>query len=637
MKVYFRVLGYVLRFWKYLIPAVISMIFYVIFSAFSLTTILPFLNVLFGQYEQDAVQQQVNNIEKSAAAQISEQPANGDEETTVDALLKTRYGVPDLKEKFEQKVYEYLQGYSKVKALQLICIVILIGFFFKNFFAVSQNFFMAPIEQGFIATLRNELFEHFQKMSLDYFHGERSGLLISRVTNDVTIINASIAAAINSLFRDPLSLGIYLSFMIILSWKLTLIVCLVFPVSGWILSTMGNKLKQDSEIMQNRLADITSVLSETLYGIRVIKAFAMEHFEIRKFKAQNDKFRKTVVRMSRIRRLSPALTEYVGVFVGVIVLFVGGSEVLTSSDGLTPQQFILFLLCLFAMMEPLKLLGQVFNSTKEGLVAARRVFSVLDTPPTIAEIKAPQTISHFNNSIEFKQITFRYESGENVLNDVSFKVNKGQVFAIVGPSGAGKSTLMDLLIRFYDPQQGAVFIDGINIKDVTLNSIRNLIGIVTQETILFNDTIRSNIAYGLENISDEKVIQAAQAANAHDFIMEFPDGYESLIGDRGVKLSGGQRQRLAIARSILKNPPILVFDEATSSLDTQAELLVQQAIERLLSGRTALVIAHRLSTIQNANKIIVLDQGRVIQEGSHRELVLEKGLYQKLYQMQFRD
>jgi subfamily B ATP-binding cassette protein MsbA len=625
MKDYLRVLGYVFRFWRYLVPAVICMVFYVVFSAFSLTTILPFINVLFGQQEQTAKNEMV----------ISPSPA--EKTDSVDEILKNKKGLPDYKVLFEQKINEFLQNYSQIQALQLLCIIILVGFFFKNLFAVGQNYFMAPVEQGFIAMLRNELFEHFQRMSLSYFHGERAGMLISRVTNDVSIVNASIAAAINSLFRDPLALIIYLSLMIMISWKLTLAVFILFPVAGWILSTLGNQLKQDSERMQERLADITSVLSETLYGIRVVKAFAMELFEINKFRKQNDNFKETVIRMSRIRKLSPSLTEYIGVLVGVLVLFLGGTEVLTNKNGMTPGQFIAFLLFLFAMMEPLKLLGQIYNSTREGLVAAQRVFRVLDTPPAIVDAPNAVEKTSLEKGIEFQNISFRYDSGENVLEQVSCSISKGQILAIVGPSGSGKSTLLDLLIRFYEPQRGNILIDGLDIRKIKLNSLRGLMGIVTQETILFNDSIKNNIAYGLDSVDDQIIIQAAKAANAHDFIMEFPEKYATQIGDRGVKLSGGQRQRLAIARSILKNPPILIFDEATSALDTQSEVLVQAAIENLLSGRTALVVAHRLSTIRNANKIIVIENGKIVQEGIHNDLVAQTGLYQKLYQMQFRN
>lgn len=629
MKTYFRVLRYVFRYWRYIIPAVLCMMFFVLFSAFSMTTILPLLNVLFG--EQTSIEA-VSEPDNSKIDLLSRPDG-----TTNEQILKLEKGFSGLKDRFEAEIRNYLSGFSKIDQLRILCVVILIGFLLKNFFSVGQNFFMAPVEQGFIHDLRNELFLHFQRMSLDFFHGERMGKLISRVTNDVTIINASVAAAINSLFRDPLAVIIYVTLMILLSWKLTLFIFVLIPLTGWVLSTMGNKLKHDSERMQNRLADLTSILYETLYGIRVVKAFAMERFEINKFKTKNEFFKKTVIRMSRIRKLSPCLTEYIGVSVAVFILYFGGSEVLTGANALTPAQFILFLGFLFALMEPLKLLGQVFTSTKEGLVAARRVFEILDKPPTIVNSENPIVKDTFNRMIEFKDVSFQYNSGEKVLSNVSLEVEKGQVVALVGPSGAGKSTLLDLLVRFYDPLEGKIEIDGINIKNIYLDSLRKLMGIVTQETILFNDTVWNNIAYGLSDVSEEQMFNAARAANADGFILEMPQSYQTLIGDRGLKLSGGQRQRVAIARAILKNPPILIFDEATSSLDTQSELLVQEAIERLLTGRTSLVIAHRLSTIQNANKIIVLDQGRIIQAGNHDQLINQTGLYRKLYEMQFRN
>jgi len=629
MKTYFRVLRYVFRYWRYIIPAVLCMIFFVLFSAFSMTALLPLLNVLFG--EQSSLEA-ISNINDTKIESLS-----AAESATEEQVLKLEKDLSGIKDRFEAEIRAYLSRFSKINQLKIICIVILIGFLLKNFFSVGQNFFMAPVEQGLIRDLRNELFLHFQKMSLDFFHGERMGKLISRVTNDVTIINASVAAVINSIFRDPLSIIIYVTLMIVLSWKLTLLVFILIPLTGWVLSVMGNKLKQDSEKMQNRLADLTSILYETLYGIRVVKAFVMERFEINKFKTNNELFKKTVVRMSRIRKLSPCLTEYIGVSIGVFILYFGGSEVLSEENTLTPAQFILFLGFLFAMMEPLKLLGQVYTSTKEGLVAARRVFEILDTPPTIVNSPNPIIVDKFERLIEFKNVSFQYNQGEKVLSNVSLSAGKGQVIALVGPSGAGKSTLLDLLVRFYDPLEGVIEIDSLNIKRIDLNSLRKLMGIVTQETILFNDTVWNNIAYGLSDVSEEQMFNAARAANAHDFILDMPQRYQTLIGDRGVKLSGGQRQRLAIARAILKNPPILIFDEATSSLDTQSELLVQEAIERLLAGRTSFVIAHRLSTIQNANKIIVLDQGRIVQEGRHQQLIKQGGLYRKLYEMQFRN
>ncbi|MDZ7261558.1 MAG: ABC transporter ATP-binding protein/permease, partial [candidate division KSB1 bacterium] len=394
---------------------------------------------------------------------------------------------------------------------------------------------------------------------------------------------------------------------------------------------------RDSARMQERLADMTSILQEALYGIRVVKAFAMEHFEIDKFKRQNRIFRDTLTHMARIRNLSPCLTEYVGVIVGVIVLYFGGREVLGTDSSLSPGGFILFLGALFSLMQPLKFLGQVHNSLKEGIVAAQRVFTVLDTPPAIKDNPDAVALERFEDSIRFNNVSFSYNETMEVLQDISLVVKKGQVLALVGPSGGGKSTLIDLLVRFYDPTEGSIEIDGHDIRTLTLTSLRHLMGIVTQETILFNDTIWNNIAYGKLGASEEEVIRAAKAANAHEFISKMPLGYQTVIGDRGVKLSGGQRQRLAIARAILKNPPILIFDEATSSLDTQSELLVQEAIERLLAGRTSFVIAQRLSTVQHADHIVVLNNGKIVQQGVHKELIIQEGLYKQLYEMQFKN
>ncbi len=619
-RVYRRVLKYVFRYWRWLIGSVISMLFFVFFSAFSLTVVMPFINVLFQP--------------EGASTTVSQQSVQVQKKSETPGLPVPTAKLPDLRHKLEQKLNQLMASRPRKQSLSILCLVIAVGFFFKNLFRVGQAFFMAPVEQGVIRDLRSELFRHYQRLSLRYFAGERAGQLISRVIYDVSVINASITAAINSFFRDPLQILIYLGIMLFLSWKLTLLVLIVFPVVGYAMAEIGNRLKRDSLRMQERVADLASVLQETIYGIRVVRAFGTEEREVRRFDKENDDFFRTVVRMARIRNLGPAITEYLGVLVGVLVLYVGGLEVLGNTAALSPGGFVLFLGALFSMMQPLKFLGQVHNSLREGMVAAERVFGILDTAIEIQDHPQAVELNEFRDRVRYVNVSFAYDDVP-VLRDIDLEVRKGEMLAIVGPSGAGKSTLVDLLIRFYDPTEGRIEIDGLDLRRIKLASLRKLMAMVTQETILFNDTVRNNIAYGTENVTEEQIIEAAKAANAHHFIMEMPQGYDTVIGDRGVRLSGGERQRLAIARAILRNPAILILDEATSALDTESEIMVQQAIERLLEGRTSFVIAHRLSTVRNADRIVVLDGGRIVEEGRHEELLERDGVYRKLYLMQF--
>jgi subfamily B ATP-binding cassette protein MsbA len=496
---------------------------------------------------------------------------------------------------------------------------------------------MVFVQQSFIRDIRNKLFEHYHRLSLSYFHRTRTGQLISRVTNDVVVLNRTISISFNRFVADFLLVIIFAAFLIIISWRLTLLAAVVLPAIFYFIYVVGRKMRKYSARSQERMGDVNAVLEESVANVRIVKAFAMEKFEIRKFFKATDSYYRSLLRMNRIELLSSPINDMMATAAGVFILWYVGTRVLTADIGLRAEDFFLFIFCMFSLIKPVKSLSNVHLRLQEGVAAADRIFDVLDTPPRMVDIPGTIGIDDFKDSIRYKDVVFSYDTGDRVLDDVSLEVKKGEILAVVGPSGAGKSTLFDLMPRFYDPQQGVIEIDGVDIRRYTLKSLRSLMGIVTQETLLFNDTVRNNVAYGLDDVSDEVLHEAARMANAHDFIMNLPEKYNTVIGNRGVMISGGQRQRLAIARALLKDPKILIFDEATSSLDTESEILVQEAISRLMQSRTTLVIAHRLSTITSADRIVVLENGRIVQQGKHRDLVDQGGLYARLYNMQFRD
>ena len=618
MKTYFRILKFVKPYWRHLTLSLIFTVLFALLNGVSVYLTIPLLDTLFQESIKKEAVEQASTVEKASSILPDWIVNIGD----------------DISKTFNAFVFSG----NKTEALMKICFMVLFAFFFKNIFSYLQAYFMSYVEYGAMKDLRDLAHQHLHQLPMSFFKQERVGNLISRFTNDVTIVQSSITAAFLNLIREPLTIIVFLFIAVSISWQLTLMALVVLPFTMLIIWWVGLKLRKQSGRIQSKMADITSILQETISGVKIVKAFGMEEYENRKFLRETRNYFKLILRIVRVRNLSSPLTEFLSVIIGVFIIYYGGVLVLQENT-LKASEFLGFLFAIFQLMPPIKELSSVNNRIQESSAAGDRIFEILDTKPKISDSENSILFDKFKKSIVFKNVNFVYEdSVEPVLNDISFSVNKGEIIALVGPSGGGKSTLVDLIPRFYDPTSGEIIIDDINVKDIKIQSLRKLMGIVTQETFLFNESVKNNIAYGLENYPIEKIIEAAKAANAHNFILEMPDGYNTIIGERGVKISGGQRQRLSIARAILKNPDIMIFDEATSSLDNESEILVQEAIERMMVNRTTFVIAHRLSTIRNATRILVLDRGKIIQIGKHEDLIAdEKGLYRKFYEMQFRD
>jgi ATP-binding cassette, subfamily B, bacterial MsbA len=615
MTIYRRVLRYLKPYWHKLLASMLCSIMFSLFSGMSIYMTIPLLETLF--FKPDGVVKTAPVVVSPAATII---PG-----WVIEAKDWVAHG-------FQQMVFRD----TPAESLFNVCIVVVVAFFFRNIFGYLQSNLMVAVEQGLIRDLRNSLYRHIHALPLAYFTNERTGNLISRIMNDVPVINTGISATFQTLIREPLLIAVYLTITLVISWKLTLIAFVVFPLAVLVIAGIGRRVHRESGLVQERIADLTSVLHETISGVKVVKAFGMEGFENRKFAAEGQGYLDTILRVTRIRNLASPSTEFLSAAAGAVIIWYGGMQVL-DHGALKASEFLGFLFAIFQLMPPIKELSGVNNRIQEATAAGKRVFEILDTEPGIKDPPSPVVPTGFSTAIEFKKVAFHYAEGDPVLSDISFTIKKGEVVAIVGPSGAGKSTIVDLVPRFYDPIAGGIEIDGVDLRQLGVSALRDLIGIVTQETILFNDTVRNNIAYGLDDCPIERIMDAAKAANAHAFISQMPQRYESRIGERGVKISGGERQRLALARAILKNPPILILDEATSALDTESEILVQEAIERLMTGRTSIVIAHRLSTVQHADRIIVVEGGRIVESGRHADLVKKKnGLYKKLFDMQFR-
>jgi len=508
---------------------------------------------------------------------------------------------------------------------------VLLLFLLKGIFGFFQSYFMSDIGQRVVRDIKSQLYAKIQSLSLSYFTHKRGGELMSRITNDVKIVENAVSYGSTDLIYQSLQVVIFAIVIFFIYFKMALVSFVFLPLISFPIIKVGKALRKLSKRSQEKIADTNSLLYETIMGARIVKAFNMEEYEVNKFNRVNTDYYK--ISMKTIKRtllLNPS-TEFLGVIAGVLVFFWGGREVIAGR--LSFGVFGLFLGSLLSLIRPFKKISQVNALNQQAMAASERIHEVLDTQASVKEPFSPKILSGFNKQIKFNDICFSYADTQ-ILKGINLDIEYGQMLAIVGPSGSGKSTLVDLIPRFYDPQSGSISIDGVNIREFSLKSLRNQVGIVNQETMLFNDTIRSNIAYGKPDASFAEIEDAARKAHAHDFILSCPQGYETVIGDRGVMISGGERQRIAIARALLKDAPILILDEATSQLDSTSERIVQEALDRLVSGRTVFMIAHRLSTVRNANRIVVLDKGLIVEQGTHSQLLEKNGLYKRLYSAQ---
>ncbi|MBN2727646.1 MAG: ABC transporter ATP-binding protein [Bacteroidales bacterium] len=575
----------------------------VIFSLFSIAMVIPFLRILFGL------------------------------DQFVHEMVPFEFSLSSIQHNLNYFISGLIQNYGETNTLIYTCFVIVVLFLFRNVFTYLSSYFIAPVRQGIVEDMRNKMYRRILDLPISHFSDERKGDIMSRMSADAQEIDVSVMSSIQVLFRDPIVIIVYLGSLFLMNFSLTLIILGMLPVIGFLLGKIGRSLKKKSKRGQERLGLLTSIIEETLHGLRIIKGFNSEEFAYEKASGVNRKYTSLMVKIFRRRNLASPLTEFISILVLVVILFYGAQIVMDAETAFTPEAFIAYIMIFSQIIPPAKSFSSAYYNMQKGMASLDRVEELIYADIKIKDPDNPKKLDSFTNKISYKNVSFKY-ADDYVLKNVSLDIPKGKTIAIVGPSGAGKSTMVDLLPRFFDVSAGIISIDDLCIRDMNMYDLRQLFGIVNQEPILFNDTFFNNIAFGMPDATVEEVEKAARIANAHEFIMDVPGGYQAGIGDRGGKLSGGQRQRISIARAVLKNPPILILDEATSSLDSENEKLVQDALDRLMKDRTSIVIAHRLSTIVKADKIVVLSEGEIVEQGRHDELLKVAGHYKKLYDLQ---
>ena len=611
MKEFFKVLRrFVPPYKKYLILSVVFTLLSAVLNVFSFMLLIPILQILFKVTEP----------------------------VEVDFIAWSTMNSDNAKEVLMNNLQYYMNDFVADHGESLMLLLLGVFLIFMTLLKTASYFASSaaiiPLRTGLVRDLRSMMYDKVVSLPLSFFSKEKKGDIIARMTGDVVEVENSIVTSLDMLIKNPIFIVIYFTTLLYVSWELTLFTICVMPVLGWIMGAIGRKLKAKSLVAQQKLGETTSQMEETIGGLRVVKAFVAEKKMSGRFLKCCNELRGSVMRVAMRQALAHPVSEFLGTCIIVIVLWFGGTLILNENSVISAPSFIYYLTMLYSIINPLKELSKASYSIPRGLASMERVDAILKAENPITDGEKGVELSDVNEGVEYKNITFSYDGERTILKNINLKIEKGKTVALVGQSGSGKSTMVDLVPRYYDVSQGEICIDGVNIKDMKVKSLRALIGNVNQEAILFNDTFYNNITFGVENATMEQVIEAAKIANAHDFIMETENGYDTCVGDRGCLLSGGQRQRISIARAILKTPPILILDEATSALDTESERLVQEALERLMKTRTTIAIAHRLSTIKNADEICVMRDGEIVERGKHEELLKQNGLYKRLNDMQ---